>query len=1180
MGGIVVCSSCGTHNREGRKFCAQCGSTLALLCGSCGAPNEPGERFCGECGSPLQAGAPAPAGDNLAPPQPPRPPAAERRLVSVLFADLVGFTTLSERRDAEDVRELLTSYFDIARQNILRYGGTVEKFIGDAVMAVWGTPVTHEDDAERAVRSALELVDAVTTLGSQVDMPELRLRAGVLTGEAAVTLGAEGQGMVAGDLVNTASRLQSAAEPGSVLVGRSTYVAANRAIAFEDAGARSVKGKEFPVEVYRALRVVGGHRGFRRTEQLEAPFVGRDGELRLLKDLFNTTAAEKRPRLVSTTGIAGIGKSRLAWEFFKYIDGFVDVVYWHQGRCPAYGDGVTFWALGEMVRMRAGVSESENPEASRRKLTEAVELHVPDPEERKWIEPRLAHLLGLQEVAVTQREELFAAWRAFFEHISSGGTTVLVFEDLQWADQGLIDFIEYLLEWTRGHPIFLLTLARPELSDKRPTWGAGHKNFTSLALEPLSAEAMTDLLQGLVSDMPEVTLDQIVERAEGVPLYAVETIRMLVDQGALVSQDGSYRLAGPISELAIPDTLHALIAARLDALPAKDRGLLQDASVLGKTFTLQALAGVTSRSPEPLETCLRNLVRKELLDIESDPRSPERGQYGFIGSLIREVAYHTLSRNDRKARHLAAAHHFEAAGDEELAGVVATHYIEAYRSSPEGPEAEALAARARDSLVVAADRAGSLGSHEQALSYLEQALTVTNSEEERVFLLERAAESAQAQGTEEPAAGYLEEVIEWHGRHGDRSAAARAAARLGRVFLMGSRVDPAIERLEQALSELSEAELDASVIELASELGRAHMLGGRPDRALEWADRALAGAESLDLVPLIAESLITKGVAAHMLARWREAIALLQGASALAVEHGLTTQEVRAQSNISLALCGIDPVRGLESGRRCLELARKLGRADWMVLAVNNASWSALPAGEWDWAQEVISEAYRDGLPLPLQNFLVQPAAMFESLQGGHFEGLRGLHEITAALTEASSSPQDLAESHLVGAWIALAAGDFDVAHDRGLLSVTADPGGLSEIQGLLVAARAAIWLRARERAESVLEALDATKRHSPWINCSRRTVEAGLLALGERMDEAARSFREAAEGWRELGTVFDLALCRLDFVILAGPGHPETPAAAEEAREILTRLRAKPFLERLEAAMAAGDAPEIGATR
>jgi hypothetical protein len=373
----------------------------------------------------------------------------------------------SEKRDPEAVRETLTRYFETATTVVERYGGTVEKFIGDAVMAVWGTPVAHEDDAERAVRAAMDLVRAVEALGAEAGLAALQARAAVLSGEAAVTIGARNQGLVAGDLVNTASRLQGLAEPGTVLVGEATMRAAEGGIAFEPAGEHLVKGREAPIVAYRALRVVGKVRGVGRSESLEAPFVGRDAELRLVRDLYHATARERRARLVSVVGQAGIGKSRLLWEFSKYTDGLAETLRWHQGRSPAYGEGVTFWALSEMIRQRAGILEGEDAEATRAKLSAAAQEFVPDPAERRWIEPALRQLLGVHEGRSPDRDELFAAWRTFFERIAEKDPTVLVFEDLHWADSGLLDFIEHLLEWSRNFPIYIVTLARPELLERR-----------------------------------------------------------------------------------------------------------------------------------------------------------------------------------------------------------------------------------------------------------------------------------------------------------------------------------------------------------------------------------------------------------------------------------------------------------------------------------------------------------------------------------------------------------------------------------------------------------------------------------------------------------------------------------------------------------------------------------------
>ncbi|HEY3185906.1 MAG TPA: AAA family ATPase, partial [Solirubrobacteraceae bacterium] len=728
--------------------------------------------------------------------------------MSVLFADLAGVTGLSEERDAEDVREVLTRYFDVCRQVIGRYGGRIEKFVGDAVMALWGAPVAHEDDAERAVRAALELVGAVEALGCAVDIAALRLRAGVLTGEAAVTPGGGGDGMVAGDLVNTASRVQSLADAGAVFVGESTRRATRAAVAYEDAGEHPVKGKAGTLRVWRALRVTAGLGGAMRAQGLEAPFVGRDRELRLVKELLHACSRERRSHLVLVSGIAGIGKSRLGWELFKYADGIAETVRWHRGRCLAYGDGVTYWALAEMVRVRARITEGEPAESVRAKLAAALDEHVPDPQERAWMQPRLAHLLGLEEWTSREREDLFPAWRIFFERISEQGPVVLLFEDLQWADAALLEFVEHLLEWARDRAIYVLALARPELSEHHPEWAAGLRNFTTIALEPLGQSAMQGLLEGLVPGLPVALREQILARAEGVPLYAMETVRMLLDRGLLERAGETYRPTGPVGALEVPETLHALIAARLDGLAGAERALLQDAAVLGKTFSVPALAALAGAPAETIEPLLRALVRKEVLWLHADVRSPDRGRYGFLQDLVRHVAYQTLARSERRARHLAAAKILrETWGGEEreIVEVLAAHYLQAYRADTEAADAGTIKVEAREMLVRAAERAASLAAADDALRYFEQAAELTDEPLARAAVLERAGEMARRAGRPEQAQAHLEQALALLGGR-ETHAAARASARLGEVFWSRGKVDEALACMQPAYEVLAAEE--------------------------------------------------------------------------------------------------------------------------------------------------------------------------------------------------------------------------------------------------------------------------------------------------------------------------------------------------------------------------------------
>jgi class 3 adenylate cyclase/tetratricopeptide (TPR) repeat protein len=1163
----VICMKCAKDNAPERNFCGECGAPLARACAACGSANGATEKFCGRCGARLDADSgipPTGAGASLAPAEVPSSlgatVVAELRLVSVVFADLVGFTHLSESRDPEEVRDLLSRYFEISRALIERYGGTVEKFIGDAVMAVWGAPAATEDDAERAVRAALDLVAAVAVLGAEVGAPNLRARAGVLTGEAAVTLGATGQGMVAGDLVNTASRIQAAAEPGCVLAGEATVRASSQAIAFAALDPLTLKGKEDQVPVWQALRVVAQRRGVGRSERVEPPFVGREGELRLLKDLLQATAREQRVRLVSVTGIAGIGKSRLAWEFLKYVDGLAETVFWHRGRSPAYGEGITFWALADMVRMRAGITEAEDPVQARTKLAASVAEFVSEPEERRWVEQGLAHLLGLAEAPVGDREELFSAWRTFFERIAERGATVLVFEDLQWADAGLIDFIESIVEWSRTRAILVLTLSRPELLERRASWGAGQRHFTALHLEPLDAKAMVELLRGFVVGLPDTVVEHVLQRAEGVPLYAVETIRMLVDREQLVERDGVLEVAGTLGTLEIPDTLHALIASRLDGVPPEERVLLQNAAVLGQTFAPPALAAVTGRDETGLAAPLRNLVRKELLVLNSDPRSPERGQYGFVQGLIREVAYGTLAKPERRAKHLAAARYFEALGDDELVGVVATHYAEAYRTTPDGPEREALGGQARDWLARAGRRALALGSPEQARAHVEQALALTEDPAEKGALLDLAGEAATRASALEAAVAHLEAAIVAYQGASDAAAAGASAARLATALGRLARFSIAIARAEQALAEVGETGSDRIRAELAAAIAQLQTSSGEPESALDWSERALTLAERLDDMELLARAIGAKSGALFNLGRHREAIILARGRLALADTAGSLVDRAEASTSMSVFVLDDDPREALNLALEAADLARRAGHREFETTNLLNAAEGAILLGRWGDARAALGSLGQRELASTRQAWLACCQAMLAALSGDIATalGLLEAHEYEAGSEYVASRATYLQARSVVS----LAAGDLEAAHRDAVAAVTADPSGINSPAALAVQLRSALWLGDAGRAREALAGMQGFRGR--WMAAARQTGEAGLADLDGRHDDAVTEYSAALDAWRVLDCPLDLALCALDRAIGRAPGS--VPADADdEARAILTDLGAQPFLARLE---------------
>ncbi len=948
----VPCGSCGSPVAAGAKFCSECGTPQALACPTCSTPHAVGAKFCAECGTSLvtisSEEVPAPAAS----------PAAERRLVSVLFADLVGFTTLSEGRDAEDTRELLTRYFDTARAVIERYGGTVEKFIGDAVMAVWGTPVAQEDDAERAVRAALDLVDAVAGLAAAVGAPGLQARGGVLTGEAAVTVGAEGQGMVAGDLVNTAARIQSAAEPGTVLVGEATKRATEAALVYEDAGTHDLKGKAEAEQLWRPLRVVGGRRGEGRVAGLEAPFVGRERELRLVKELFHAASDDARATLVSVIGVAGIGKSRLAWEFEKHIDGLAVDVWWHRGRCLSYGDGVAYWALAEMVRGRAGILEDEDESSALGKLRATVAEHVTDPTERDWVEPRLQHLLGLVERTTADRDDLFSAWRLFFERLADRGAVVLVFEDLHWADSGLVEFVEHLLEWARARPIYVLALSRPEITERHPGFGSRVRSATTLMLDPLTGKAMDELLAGLVPGLPEDTRDAIRDRADGIPLYAVETVRMLLDRGLLERVGDTYAVTGPLDALAVPETLHALIASRLDGLDAVERHLLEHAAVLGKTFSVRGLAALGDADEPEVQRTLDGLVRKEVLTVDTDPRSPERGQYGFLQALVQRVAYDTLARRDRRTLHLAAASYLaEQAGidPDEIAEVIAAHYRDAFAADPEATGADDVRRRAREWLCRAGERSASLASPEDARRAFDQAVELTADPVEQATLLERAGTLAVSGSEYDVGVERLEAARALYERERRAHDAARAAAGLSVALWNLGRTDEAAELVEPAFAVLSADEPDEDLARLAAECARIHHFRGDERLALERVEFALEIAEAQGVPAVLSEALNTKALILRN--RPHEARGLMREALDVALENDLVHEALRAYNNLNVILNVMD--RKDEMRRNTadgIELARRRGNLAFLTSFGGARSLDLLAAGEWDEALALAEE--------------------------------------------------------------------------------------------------------------------------------------------------------------------------------------------------------------------------------
>jgi class 3 adenylate cyclase len=669
-------------------------------CPHCGEENPDRARFCWSCGAAL-AGRPAHR-------------AEERKVVSILFVDLVGFTARSDRADPEDVRATLRPYHARLKQEIEHFGGTVEKFIGDAVMAVFGAPVAHEDDAERAVRAALKILEAIEDLNETGGI-ELAVRAGVASGEAVVSLDARpemGEGIATGDVVNTAARLQQSAPVGAVVIGESTFRATRDVILYEALEPVTVKGKSDPLAIWRATRPRGRF-GVDVERRADVPFVGRQHELTLLTNAYVRALDESSLQLVTMTGEPGVGKTRLIAEFQRFVDERPEIVWWRQGRCLPYGEGITFWALGEFVKAHAGILESDGPQDVEVKLAAAVETLVEDESDRDWYRTRLAPLIGAQaSESAFAREELFSAWQRFLELIAAERPLVLVIEDLHWADAALVEFLEHLVDWASGVPLVLLIAARPELYERHAGWGGGKRNSVTISLGPLSDEETARLVASLVgrSVLRAEMQSALLERAGGNPLYAEEFVRMLAERGA------------PDPDTPLPETVQALIAARLDTLSPERKSLLQDAAVVGKVFWTGAVAAIGNVDERAVKEGMRELVRKELVRPARTSSVEGQEELAFWHVLVRDVAYQQIPRAARAEKHSATSEWIEQlAGDRaaDHAEILVHHSQQALdlaRASASS-ELEPLADRLRRFLLLAGERASRLDA-QQAYEYL------------------------------------------------------------------------------------------------------------------------------------------------------------------------------------------------------------------------------------------------------------------------------------------------------------------------------------------------------------------------------------------------------------------------------------------------------------------------------
>jgi class 3 adenylate cyclase/tetratricopeptide (TPR) repeat protein len=961
------------------------------VCSRCGEDNPARFRFCGVCGTTLGAST-----DSRR---------EERKRVSVLFCDLVGFTSRSERLDVEDVRGLLAPYYQRLRTELQRFGGTVEKFIGDAVMALFGAPTAQEDDPERAVRAALAIQSAIAELNEADPGLDLHVRIGVTTGEALVVLDArplEGEGMASGDVVNTAARLQAAAPIDGILVDATTFRATDRQITYQPAEPVDAKGKTAPVAVWLVLGPRAGL-GVDVDQAPVAALVGRERERGLLADELARTRAEQAPQLVTLVGVPGIGKSRLVWELSELVEADRELVTWRQGRCLPYGEGVALGALGEIVKAQAGILDTDPAERAAAKLEEAVADLIGEQSEAAWVLKHLASLVGLAggvELGGDRRVEGFAAWRRFLEALADQGPAVLVIEDLHWADELLLDFLDHLVDWAADLPLLIVATARPELLARRPGWGGGKPNSAIVSLAPLSEADTALLVGGLLGQavLPAEVQTALLARAGGNPLYAEEYVRMLADRGYLNEIGGTWRLE-PGEDLPLPESVQGIIAARLDALAREEKALLQDAAVLGKVGWLGALAALAPSQPHVLEERLLGLERKEFLHRERRSQVAGERQYAFRHVLVRDVAYSQLPRAARADRHRRAAEWLGALAPdraEDRAELLAHHWQAALQyATAAGQDTSGLAVPARLALRGAGDRALSLNAFAAAARWYQAALELWPANDpERPRLLLRLGEArswADSTGNE-----LLEEARDGLLGQGDREPAAEAELLLAGLLLSQGQGKDGLEHDRRAVALLEDAEPSSTKARALHGLSNRLWGGGHLQEAVQVGRQALAMAEALGLDELRARTLNTIG-SARVLSGDRGGLADLEQSVTLAAQANspYTPPHYANLANTVIALG--DLARGFELQASGREAAERFGLARNLRWFRAERSFQDYWQGHW--------EAALDGA----DQFLAETEAGSPHFMEGTCRLVRGLirlarGELPGALADAASA--------------------------------------------------------------------------------------------------------------------------------------------------------------------------------
>jgi class 3 adenylate cyclase/tetratricopeptide (TPR) repeat protein len=1061
----------------------------------------------------------------------------ERKVVSVLFCDLVGFTSQAETMDPEDVEALLRPYHERVRAELERHGGTVEKFIGDAVMALFGAPTAHEDDPERAVRAALAIRDFGREGG-------LELRVGITTGEALVSLDAqpsEGEGMASGDVVNTAARLQSAAPVNGVLVDETTYRATRTVIDYGAHDPLEAKGKSRPIDVREALEA-RSRPGMDIAHGARTGLVGREHELGVLVDALRRVLQSRRSQLMTLVGVPGIGKSRLVYELSQIVEADPQLITWRQGRCLAYGDGITLWALGEIVKAQTGIHEQDPPEEASAKARRSVEEVLEGESDASWVESHVLALIGLSEesdLGGDRRNEAFAAWRRYFEAMADRRPFVLVVEDLHWADESLLDFLDELVDWVTDVPLLVVGTARPELLERRPGWGGGKLNATTLAVEPLSDDE-TAVLLGELLDRPVLAAEAqhaLLERAGGNPLYAEQFSELFLEQGS----------AGALS---LPETLQGIISARLDALPTEEKELLRDASVVGKVFWTGALR----RDPTEVGAALHSLSRKAFVRQQRRTSVEGESEFAFAHALVRDVAYAQIARADRAERHRRTAEWIESLGrTEDHAEMLAHHWRAALElAQAAGVESDELAERAGEASGAAGDRAFALNAFATAAGHYGTALALAPEDDpgrpELLFNLGRSLFLAGDEGADEAFERARDAFVEI----GDYGTAAECEAFIARGWwFRGRRHDMMFEHLRAAEALIARAKPSPSVARVLGWLGRQEMLDGELESGLQHAGQALELAERFALDDLRVHALTTIGSAKAFLGDMtgqedlERAIAIGRAAN--------STMVAGALNNLAVVIDLFDLGRVVQIQREALHEAERFGDAPLIRFLRGNLIPPFWILGDWEEALDTADRFIAECEDSP--HLLEGPSRTFRGymrLARGHRDqAMEDFRRGLELARERASDPQSMAPALIRSAW-----GDVQV-------------GQIAEAQAKFVEAltylRKDPYARPWAMAEVAFDVGESSATREILERLPPSPGRSAMLALTDGR------FAEAAEHYAEAGIRLFEAEARLrNAEQLFGAGRPDEGAPdLEKAMGFYRSVGATLFVERGERLLA-----------